>query len=59
MFGAGLDGCTMYYDWTRDGVTNPAPINGNNLVATYADDDGGYIRLKGAEYYQTGVIPTQ
>jgi hypothetical protein len=59
MFGAGLDGCTMYYDWTRDGVTNPAPINGNNLVATYADDDGGYIRLKGAEYYQTGAIPAQ
>jgi hypothetical protein len=59
LFGAGADGCTMYTDETGDGVTNPAAINGNDQVASYADDDGGYLRLKGSEYYRTGAIAVQ
>jgi len=57
LYGAGMYGMTMYTDEMADGITNPAPINGNNLVAQYADDDGGYLRLKGAEYYQQGAVP--
>ncbi|HUS81691.1 MAG TPA: hypothetical protein VM013_00350 [Dehalococcoidia bacterium] len=44
--GAGADGCTMYTDEMQDGVTNPAPIDGNGLQAQYAADDGGYLRLR-------------
>jgi len=58
LYGAGLPYVTTTYtDEMADGITNPAPINGNNLVAQYADDDGGYLRLKGAEYYQQGAVP--
>jgi len=56
LFGAGADGCTMYTDETGDGVTNPPAINGNGLEAQYADDDGGYLRQKAAEYYWAGAI---
>jgi hypothetical protein len=56
MYGAGAYGMSMYTDEMGDGITNPAPINGNNLVAQYADDDGGYLRLKAAQYYQEGPI---
>jgi hypothetical protein len=59
IFGVGADGCTMYTDEMGDGVTNPAAINGNDQVASYADDDGGYLRLKGSEYYRTGAIAVQ
>ena len=57
MFGSGASGNSTYTDEAGDGITNPAPINGNDLQAQYADDDGGYTRLKGAEYYQQGAIP--
>ncbi len=58
LYGAGLPYVTtMYTDEMADGITNPAPINGNNLVAQYADDDGGYLRLEGAQYYQQGAVP--
>ena len=57
LFGSGASGNSTYRDEMGDGITNPAPINGNNLQAQYADDDGGYLRLKGAEYYQQGAIP--
>ncbi len=57
MFGEGLDSQTHYYDYNNDGITNPPAINGNTAVATYADDDGGYIRLNTATYYQQGTIP--
>ena len=59
LFGAGANGCTMYDDGTGDGVTNPPPINGNDQVASYADDDGGYLRQKAAEYYSTALSPTE
>ncbi len=57
LFGAGADGCTMYTDEMGDGVTNPPPMNGNDLEANYADDDGGYLRLSASEYYGAGPIP--
>jgi hypothetical protein len=57
MFGAGAGGQSHYFDAKGDGITNPAPINGNNLVASYADDDGGYIRLNVGAYYSGGVLP--
>jgi hypothetical protein len=57
MFGAGAGCCSHPYDSMGDGVTNPAPINGNNQQALFPDDDGGYIRLNTATYYQTGPVP--
>ncbi len=57
LFGAGADGCTMYTDEMWDGITNPSPVDGNTLQAQYADDDGGYLRLRAAEYYWFGSIP--
>ena len=59
LFGAGADGCTMYADEMRDGVTNPQPINGNDLEAHYPDDDGGYLRLSASEYYRAGSLPVR
>jgi hypothetical protein len=56
LFGAGAPGNTTYTDEAGDGITNPPPTNGNDLVAQYADDDGGYLRLKAAQYYQEGPI---
>src|SRR5262249_9763779 len=40
-----------------DGVTNPAPINGNTGVSLNADDDGGFYRQKVAQYYAAGAAP--
>jgi hypothetical protein len=57
MFGAGAGGQSHYFDSKRDGITNPAPINGNDQVAQYADDDGGYIRVQSAAYYSGGPLP--
>jgi hypothetical protein len=57
MFGAGTGSQSHYFDYTGDGITNPPPINGNNAVALYPDDDGGYIRLGVADYYAAGPLP--
>jgi hypothetical protein len=57
MFGAGAGGQSHYFDAKGDGITNPPPINGNNLTSTVADDDGGYIRLNVAAYYSGGTLP--
>lgn len=57
LFGAGNSGTTQNYDAAGDGVTNPAPINGNNTVATYPDDDGGLLRLNVGNYYRSGAAP--
>ncbi|MBN9387602.1 MAG: hypothetical protein J0I20_06070 [Chloroflexi bacterium] len=51
IFAEGSGVTTSYSDNAKDGVTNPAPINGNNLVATLPDDDGGYLRLQTKNYY--------
>ena len=56
-WGAGAGSQSHYYDHHRDGITNPPPINGNNEVSVYPDDDGGYLRLRSSAYYQQGPIP--
>lgn len=57
MFGAGVGSQSHYYDFNNDGITNPTPINGNNLMSSYPDDDGGYLRLGISSYYTTGYMP--
>jgi hypothetical protein len=42
---------TDHMDYANDGATNPAAINGNMLVASYPDDDGGFLRSAAAAYY--------
>ena len=56
LFGRGADGPTCACDAANDGVTNPAPINGNNLTSLNSDDDGGYLKQKVAAYYNAGVV---
>lgn len=54
--GAGNPGATSNQDINGDGITNPNPINGNNLTAVYPDDDGGYLRLQAQAYYSKGAL---
>lgn len=56
LFGRGADGATCACDAARDGVTDPAPINGNTDRSLSADDDGGFFRQKAAEYYAAGAL---
>jgi hypothetical protein len=51
LFGRGANGATCACDANGDGVTNPSPINGNNLMSLSADDDGGFFKQKAAAYY--------
>ena len=55
LFGAGGQ-TTNNEDVAGDGITNPNPINGNNLTAVYPDDDGGNLRLQAKAYYSRGVL---
>lgn len=55
LFGRGADGNTSFDDRAKDGVTNPAQINGNTLEARVADDDGGYLRTIAGQYYRDPV----
>jgi len=57
LFGGGAGGCTSVQDAMADGVTNPAPVNGNSLTATVSDDDGGFLRSAAAAYYASGLVP--
>ncbi len=67
LFGAGNGGSTEQFDGKGDGVTNPASIctsdgisSGqvcNNHTSTVSDDDGGYIRMEGGQYYAGGGYP--
>ena len=41
---------------SKDGVTNPAPINGNTRPSLSADDDGGYFRAQARAYYKAGAL---
>jgi hypothetical protein len=62
LFGRGNDGSSANYDANGDGVTNPASscsTDGvssgsvcNSHASTVADDDGGYLRMAAASYYQ-------
>src|SRR5207302_419439 len=54
LWGAGAGDQTQNTDSQGDGITNPAPINGNITSATVADDDGGYLRSQAAGYYGRG-----
>ncbi len=54
MFNAGQGGSTHFYDSKGDGVTNPATAPGTlGYASTYADDDGGYARLRVGSYFTT------
>ena len=57
LFGGGADGTTCACDGRHDGVTNPAPINGNTKTSLSADDDGGYFRAQARAYYRAGAAP--
>jgi len=56
LFGRGADGATDASDADKDGVTNPAAINGNTGASLGADDDGGYFREQAARYYNLGPM---
>ncbi len=51
LFGGGLPGSTCACDAAKDGVTNPAPIDGNTRTSLSADDDGGYLRARVRVFY--------
>src|SRR5579859_4530888 len=57
LFGRGADGATCACDAAGDGVTNPAPINGNTTPSLSADDDGGFFRQQAQAYYAAGPLP--
>jgi len=53
IFQGGQGFSTACWDAKKDGITNPSPASGNlGKPAEYADDDGGYIRLRVASYYK-------
>jgi hypothetical protein len=53
MFNAGQGDSTHVFDARKDGITNPSPCPGNaGNKSEYADDDGGYLRLRAAAYYK-------
>jgi hypothetical protein len=52
LFGGGADGTTCACDAQNDGVTNPAPIDGNKRRSLSADDDGGYFKSRARAYYR-------
>jgi hypothetical protein len=56
LFGPGADGTTCACDARRDGVTNPAPIDGNRRRSLNADDDGGLFRSLARAYYRRGAL---
>ena len=56
LFGGGATGTTCACDALKDGVTNPKPVNGNNLESYSADDDGGYFKHQAAAYYAAGPL---
>lgn len=58
LFGGGAGGCTSVHDVRKDGITNPEPISGNKgEKAIYPDDDGGFLRVRGGNYYTKGPYP--
>lgn len=60
LFGGGATNCTDVRDTKGDGITNPAAISGNHdETALYSDDDGGYMRLRGGNYYTQGALALQ
>jgi len=56
LFGRGADGATCACDAAKDGVTNPAPVDGNTRPSRSADDDGGYFKAQARAYYKAGAL---
>lgn len=56
LFGGGATNTTCACDEMNDGLTNPAPINGNDRFSYNADDDGGYFRHEAKAYYRGGAL---
>ena len=58
LFGQGAGGgiTTCPCDDAGDGVTSPAPINGNVLEPLSADDDGGYFKSVLKTYVDSGKM---
>lgn len=55
IFSLGGDGANAD-DARKDGITNPTPHAGSKgLQSRYPDDDGGYLRLKAADYFKDPV----
>jgi hypothetical protein len=52
LFGGGAGGTTCACDGQHDGITDPAPINGNVRPSIASDDDGGYFREQVQRVYQ-------
>ena len=58
LWGGGAGGCTDCRDGKKDGITNPTPVKNNKGdKATFADDDGGYLRIRAANYYAKKPLP--
>jgi hypothetical protein len=57
LFGHALAGATCACDEARDGVTNPVPINGNDMVSLSADDDGGYFKEAVRQFVAVAPLP--
>ena len=67
LFGAGNGGSTVNADGMNDGLTNPASLCTSDGVSsgqvcdthtsTVSDDDGGYLRMAGQQYYANGGYP--
>jgi hypothetical protein len=57
LFGRGADGATCACDAAKDGVTNPAPVNGNTRTSLSADDDGGLFKSLVRAYYRAHALP--
>jgi hypothetical protein len=52
IFSRGGDGARVW-DGQKDGITNPEPASwSKGHKAEYADDDGGYMRLRGEAYFK-------
>jgi hypothetical protein len=52
LFAAAQPGPTYACDAAGDGITNPAPIDGNALASLNADDDGGSFHARAAALYR-------
>ena len=57
LFGHAVPGATCACDATGDGVTNPAPIDGNVAASLSADDDGGLFKALVRRYVADGALP--
>jgi hypothetical protein len=56
VFGDAVPGATCACDAAGDGVTNPAPIDGNTTASLSADDDGGLFKQLVRQYAANGPL---